>query len=155
MIKKAEINYKSYIQKHQHTCFNSRNKQPPSPNNTLAGLPFSRGPKRRKAKAVRSSTCIHPKRKTKAKRANPARGIWNNPPGWCTEAPRARGFSPTKQPLILCNKVTIAPLQMVKNVEIGLKRVAIGAFGTSPIPKCTIFRDLHAHYRQMLPGPQK
>ena len=90
MIKKADINYKSYMQKYKHTCFNSRNKQPPSPNNTLAGLPFSRGPKRRKAKAVRSSTCIHPKRKTKAKRANTARGIWNNPPGWCTEAPRAR-----------------------------------------------------------------
>ena len=29
--------------------------------------------------------------------------------------------------------------KMVENIKIGLKRVAVGAFGASPISKCTIF----------------
>ena len=35
---------------------------------------------------------------------------------------------------------TCQPWNVVKNMKIGLKRVAIGAFGASPIPKCTVFR---------------
>ena len=41
-----------------------------------------------------------------------------------------------------------------RNVKIGLKRVAVRAFGTSPIPKCTVFRAWFVHYRLILPGPQ-
>ena len=41
---------------------------------------------------------------------------------------------------------------MLKNVKIGMKQVAVGAFGTSPRPKCLVFRAWFAHYRQILPG---
>ena len=39
--------------------------------------------------------------------------------------------------------------------QIGLKWVAVGAFGTSPMPKCTVFRTWYAHYHKILLGPQK
>ena len=44
---------------------------------------------------------------------------------------------------------TRQPRKIVKNTKIGLKWVAVGAFGTSPIPTCTVFRAWFAHYRQI------
>ena len=35
---------------------------------------------------------------------------------------------------------SLQPRDIVKNMKFGLKLVAVGAFGASPIPKCTIFR---------------
>ena len=54
---------------------------------------------------------------------------------------------PRRQPVVLA--------KMEKNVKIGLKRVAVGAFWTSPIPKCTEKQDLQPRYRDIAPNPLK
>ena len=45
--------------------------------------------------------------------------------------------------------------KIAKNIKIGLKRVAVGAFWTSPIPKCTEKQDLQPRYRDIAPKPLK
>ena len=45
--------------------------------------------------------------------------------------------------------------KMVKNIKIGLKRVAVGAFGTSPGPKCTEKQDLQPRNGDIAPKPLK
>ena len=42
-----------------------------------------------------------------------------------------------------------------KKNQIGLKRLAVGAFWTSPIPKCTEKQDLQPRYRDIAPKPLK
>ena len=42
-----------------------------------------------------------------------------------------------------------------KNTKIGLKRVAVGAFWTSPIPKCTEKQDLQPRNGDIAPKPLK
>ena len=44
--------------------------------------------------------------------------------------------------------------KILKNIKIGLNRVAVWAFGTIPITRCIVFQAWFAHYRQILPGPQ-
>ena len=55
----------------------------------------------------------------------------------------------------MAKKGTRQPKKSVKNIKIGLKRLAVGAFWTSPIPKCTEKQDLHARYRDIAPKPIK
>ena len=45
--------------------------------------------------------------------------------------------------------------KIAKNIKIGLKRVAVGAFGTSPGPKCTEKQDLQPRNRDIAPKPLK
>ena len=47
--------------------------------------------------------------------------------------PRETFFWPKTEP-------GLQPRQIVKNTNIGLKQVAVGAFGMSPIPKCKVLR---------------
>ena len=54
---------------------------------------------------------------------------------------------PRRQPVVIA--------KIKKNVKIGLKRVAVGAFWTSPIPKCTEKQDLQPRYRDIAPKPLK
>ena len=44
---------------------------------------------------------------------------------------------------------------LVKNVKIGIKRVAVGAFWTSPGPKCTEKQDLQPRNGDIAPKPLK
>ena len=59
----------------------------------------------------------------------------------------------------LPNKKTPAasrqPNKIVKNVKIGLKRLAVGAFWTSPIPKCTEKQNLQPRNGDIAPKPLK
>ena len=63
--------------------------------------------------------------------------------------------TPTREPLVHSNKGTIGPLLMVNNTQIYIKRSSVGHFGTSPIPKCTVFKALHARDRDIAPKPLK
>ena len=45
--------------------------------------------------------------------------------------------------------------KIAKNIKIGLKRVPVGAFGTSPGPKCTEKQDLQPHNGDIAPKPLK
>ena len=47
------------------------------------------------------------------------------------------------------------PRKMVKNIKIGLKRVAVRAFWMSPGPKCTEKQDLQPRNRDIAPKPLK
>ena len=45
--------------------------------------------------------------------------------------------------------------KIAKNTQIGLKRVAVGAFWTSPGPKCTEKQDLQPRNGDIAPKPLK
>ena len=55
----------------------------------------------------------------------------------------------------MAKKSTRQSRKMAKNTKIGLKRLAVGAFWTSPIPICTEKQDLQPRYRDMAPKPLK
>jgi len=45
--------------------------------------------------------------------------------------------------------------KMAKNTKVRTKRSSVGHFETSPIPKCTVFKTVHARYRDIAPKPIK
>ena len=47
------------------------------------------------------------------------------------------------------------PRKIAKNIQIFTKWSSVGAFGTSPIPKCTVFKTLRCRYRDIAPKPLK
>ena len=52
-------------------------------------------------------------------------------------------------------KGTRQPKKIAKNIKIGVKRLAVGAFWTSPGPKCTEKQDLQPRNRDIAPKPLK
>ena len=68
--------------------------------------------------------------------------------------PEENGFS-QGQPKEWPKKGTRRVKKIAKNIKIGLKRVPVGAFGTSPGPKCTEKQDLQPRNRDIAPKPLK
>ena len=56
---------------------------------------------------------------------------------------------------LLPGGLPVVMAEINKNVKIGLKRVAVGAFGTSPGPKCTEKQDLQPRHGDIAPKPLK
>ena len=56
---------------------------------------------------------------------------------------------------LLPRGLPVVMAEIKKNVKIGLKRVAVGAFGTSPGPKCTEKQDLQPRNGDIAPKPLK
>ena len=52
-------------------------------------------------------------------------------------------------------KGTRRPTEIAKNTKLFIKRSSIGHFGTSPIPKCTVFKTLQRRDRDVAPKPIK